>query len=483
MKSQLLLTIFLLIISLSLNAEITTDGSLGSRANLPGPDYQIKADLGRQMGGNLFHSFQDFNLQSFESATFSGPNNVSNVISRVTGGNPSSIDGLIRSTMPSADMYFLNPYGIMFGPHARLDVQGSFHASTADYLRLQDGGRFNARQPSESLLTVAPVEAFGFLRNTSASITTQDSDLSVPENKTLSLIGGDIDLSGHSPVRFDEEGFMAVFARSKLKASAGRINLASVASIGEVIPSKQGLDLNASGGQITTNNTLVDVSGRGGGGVFIRGGQLLMQDSVVQASTLDDLDGKSVDMQLTESISISGNLLGLLNSTFGSGDASSLFIKTPNLKNTSWMGSVSLGSGKSADIEIEAGQIWLENGDRIFNSVMESGQSGHLHFKVKEILSLSGQDSGNIVMGGIAYENYPSLISTGTFSNAKAGNLTIETDHLNLDGAIISVDSFGVGDAGEMNIHANTAKLTNGALISSSVFGQGNGGETQYTNR
>jgi len=81
MKSHLLLTLFLLIISLSINAEITTDGSLGSRANLPGPDYQIGPDLGRQMGGNLFHSFQDFNLQSFESATFSGPNNVSNVIS------------------------------------------------------------------------------------------------------------------------------------------------------------------------------------------------------------------------------------------------------------------------------------------------------------------------------------------------------------------------------------------------------------------
>jgi len=90
--------------------------------------------LGRQHGGNLFHSFQDFNLNSSESATFSGPNNVSNVISRVTGGNPSNIDGLIRSTMPNADMYFLNPYGIMFGPNAQLDVQGSFHASTADTL-------------------------------------------------------------------------------------------------------------------------------------------------------------------------------------------------------------------------------------------------------------------------------------------------------------------------------------------------------------
>jgi len=163
MKSQLLLTIILLIISLSLNAQITTDGSIGSRANLQGPDYQIGADLGQQHGGNLFHSFQDFNLNRSESATFSGPNSVSNVISRVTGGNPSNIDGLIRSTMPNADMYFLNPYGMMFGPNARLDVQGSFHASTADYLRLGNGGRFDARNPSDSLLTIAPIASFGFL--------------------------------------------------------------------------------------------------------------------------------------------------------------------------------------------------------------------------------------------------------------------------------------------------------------------------------
>ncbi|MDM8566434.1 filamentous hemagglutinin N-terminal domain-containing protein [Candidatus Halobeggiatoa sp. HSG11] len=53
----------------------------------------------------------------------------------------SPIDGLIRSTIPNADMYFLNPYGIMFGPNAQLDVQGSFHASTADYLRLEEDGK------------------------------------------------------------------------------------------------------------------------------------------------------------------------------------------------------------------------------------------------------------------------------------------------------------------------------------------------------
>jgi filamentous hemagglutinin family protein len=157
----------IVIIPVSTHAQITTDGSLGQALNLPGPDYQIGADLGQLRGGNLFHSFQDFNLQHFESATFSGPNHIQNVISRVTGGNPSSIDGLLRLTIPNADFYFLNPYGIMFGPNARLDVQGSFHASTADYLRLGDGGRFDARNPSDSILTVAPIEAFGFLDNSS----------------------------------------------------------------------------------------------------------------------------------------------------------------------------------------------------------------------------------------------------------------------------------------------------------------------------
>ncbi|MCP3873928.1 MAG: filamentous hemagglutinin N-terminal domain-containing protein, partial [Desulfobacteraceae bacterium] len=168
-----LLAIPILISTLPTNAEVTLDGSLGRSGALPGPDYQIGADLGKQHGGNLFHSFQDFNLNRAESATFSGPNSVNNVISRVTGGNPSQIDGLIRSTIPNADMYLLNPHGIMFGKNARLDVQGGFHASTADYLRLKDGGRFDARQPKNSILTVAPVEAFGFLNSQVAPISVQ----------------------------------------------------------------------------------------------------------------------------------------------------------------------------------------------------------------------------------------------------------------------------------------------------------------------
>jgi filamentous hemagglutinin family protein len=136
MKKTVFLYFVGLLIFSPLYAEIITDGSLGTPINLAGPNFQIEAGLGQQRGGNLFHSFQEFNLKNHESATFSGANTIQNVISRVTGGHASQIDGLLRSTIPDADIYFLNPYGLMFGPNARLDVSGSFHASTADYLRL-----------------------------------------------------------------------------------------------------------------------------------------------------------------------------------------------------------------------------------------------------------------------------------------------------------------------------------------------------------
>src|SRR5215210_4415704 len=108
---------------------ITVDGRLSPAQTLAGPNYAIGADLGRQVGGNLFHSFGAFGLNRGETATFSGPATVANVIGRVTGGAQSSIDGTVRSTMPGANLYLVNPAGAVFGPNARVDVSGSFHAS------------------------------------------------------------------------------------------------------------------------------------------------------------------------------------------------------------------------------------------------------------------------------------------------------------------------------------------------------------------
>ncbi|MBF0559876.1 MAG: filamentous hemagglutinin N-terminal domain-containing protein, partial [Nitrospirae bacterium] len=114
-------------------AGIALDGSFGTKGALTGPNYSIPASVGQQTGSNLFHSFGTFNITSAESATFSGPASIQNIISRVTGGQSSSIDGTIHSTINGADLYFINPAGIVFGANAKLDVSGSFHASTADY--------------------------------------------------------------------------------------------------------------------------------------------------------------------------------------------------------------------------------------------------------------------------------------------------------------------------------------------------------------
>uniref|UniRef100_UPI0011781C66 filamentous hemagglutinin N-terminal domain-containing protein n=1 Tax=Candidatus Entotheonella palauensis TaxID=93172 RepID=UPI0011781C66 len=95
--------------------------------------------MGQQLGGNLFHSFGDFNVNTGESATFTGPGSVSNIIGCVTGGNLSNIDGLLRSDIVGANLFLLNPQGVIFGPNASLDVTGSFHVSTADVLHFDDG--------------------------------------------------------------------------------------------------------------------------------------------------------------------------------------------------------------------------------------------------------------------------------------------------------------------------------------------------------
>jgi filamentous hemagglutinin family protein len=174
----------------SSQAQITLDGSLGPQRTLTGPDYRIDAAVGQIRDGNLFHSFDHFNLSRGESATFTGPTAITYILGRVTGGSPSSIDGLIRSQIPGAHLYLLNPSGVLFGPNARLDVSGSFHVSTANVIRFSDGATFSANLAEQSRLTVAPPVAFGFLDWHPAGIVLQGSQLSVPQGQTFSVTGG-----------------------------------------------------------------------------------------------------------------------------------------------------------------------------------------------------------------------------------------------------------------------------------------------------
>ena len=162
---QALLNPFMLLASgqAQVTTTITPDRTLGTAVTQRGTLYNITGGTRQGNGPNLFHSFDRFTVGTNATASFSGPTGVVNILSRVTGGQQSLIDGRLQSTSPGANLYLLNPSGVLFGPRASLDIKGSFHVSTADFLRFADGATFSAHVGQNSTLTVAPPSAFGFL--------------------------------------------------------------------------------------------------------------------------------------------------------------------------------------------------------------------------------------------------------------------------------------------------------------------------------
>jgi len=145
-------------------ADVTFDGSLGPGGTLSGPVMEITADQGQLAGNNLFHSFSEFNVDTGQTVNFSGPDNVQNIFGRVTGSNPSLIDGTISSSIPGANLFLMNPNGMMFGPNAQINISGSFHATTSDYVSFGNQERFYADINQNTTLSIAEPSAFGHNR-------------------------------------------------------------------------------------------------------------------------------------------------------------------------------------------------------------------------------------------------------------------------------------------------------------------------------
>jgi filamentous hemagglutinin family protein len=430
-------------------SEVTLDGSLGRAGALSGPDYQITEDLGQRAGSNLFHSFGQFNLQSAESATFSGNPAIQNVISRVTGGSPSSIDGALRSTIPNANLYFLNPAGVFFGPNASLDVQGSFHVSTADYLGLADGTRFSTGLPNTNqVLTSALPEAFGFLGDNPGNITLAQAELEVPNGKSLSIIGGDIDFVG-----------------GQLIAPAGRIDLVSVSSKGEVVRQDNDLSLNGFNqlGKIElTQSAKVDTSGEGGGAIFIRGGELTLKESDVLSNTLGANAGKTIDILLPQGMleMRNGSRIGATSDGAGKGsdlqiNAQTIFLSRDGSEFTTGLNSQSLSTGDGGDIEVTTESLEVVNGAEISAKTFDAGNGGNVLLKADSV-GLSGDGA----------DNSTGLFTTTTGSSGNAGDLTIQSNSLDVDaGARIATITDGSGTGGSLLIEAGEISLSGSGTV------------------
>src|SRR5215831_7794384 len=275
-------------------APITPSG-LNTQVNLSQapPPGKVQYDItgGTRPGGgpNLFHSFGQFNVPNNNIANFLNDSGfaTSNILGRVTGGNISNIFGTIQTTgFGNANLFMMNPAGFLFGPNATVSVGGMVAFSSADYLRLGDGKLFNAapNPNADALLSAAPVAAFGFLGSNPGAITVQGSQFSVTPGQSISLVGGNITV---------QSGMLdnGKVQPAKLSAPGGQINLASVASPGEILtgtltqaPNINGQSFGALGPINISQQSVVDVSGNGGGTVSIRGGQFVLDNSTILAN-------------------------------------------------------------------------------------------------------------------------------------------------------------------------------------------------------
>lgn len=454
--------LFCSLFSIISHAEVTLDGTLGHTGTLSGPDYQIGMDLGKQVGSNLFHSFSHFNINNGESATFSGSPDIHNVIARVTGGNPSTLNGVLRSTLPNADVYFLNPYGILLGKEAQLDVRGGFHASTADTLRLGHDGEFNARYPSQSLLTVAAPRAFGFLTSAPATISAHDSKLAVPEGETLSFIGGDLQFRGSHPSRLDEKNNVVFDA--ELAARFGRINLVSIATPGDVTLDTDGVTISptADWGNILALNANIITSGKGGGNIFMRAGHLVLSFSVAESKTLGDKNGGVVDIR-SHSMDLHASKLSTSARATGTGGAILVNVEDtlkiwgvrPNQLGSAIFSRTHSNNGNAGNILIQTGELIIQEGGQIATSTEGPGQGGTIVIKVAGTTSLSGADA----------LNYPSRITADSWSEkdnaGTSGTITLESANLILTaGGQISASTHGPGEGGALTIKTDALTIS-----------------------
>ena len=480
----------------SANGQVILDGSLGPRGTVPpGPlpdgsstTYLISSDLGKQAGKNLFHSFQQFNVPTNESATFTGPQHIENIIGRVTGGSASSIDGIIRSTIDGANLFLLNPSGILFGPHASLDVKGSFHASTADYLRFEDGAIFYSTPgAADQLLSVASPAAFGFLNPHPAGISIQESAFEVPQGKTLSIIGGDIEIQG------GPGGF--------LYAPEGRIQIVSVASRGEVVPdlshgsSAIHVDSQILGKIDISYQSYLDVSGDCGGSVVIRGGKIFLREGSYVGSYT------SGDTKKGGSISLTSQSLELMDSatietlTSGAAPGGDIVLHASSIV----MDGASLmvnteGTGKGGDIDLHADTLLMKSGATLWSSsTAGSGNGGEIRVTATEAMTLShaGPDgysgafmshtSGSGDGGKIDISSPSIFLDAGwivgmSFAAGAGAPIQIEAKHLKMAGESLVLNvSRGVGNAGEIRIRATHAELEDSSMMAD-TFGEGRGG-------
>jgi filamentous hemagglutinin family protein len=441
-------------------AQVVPDNTLGTQVTQTGTTFGI--DNGTRSGNNLFHSFSQFSVPTGGSAIFNNATDIQNIFSRITGNQTSNIGGILKS-QGTANLFLMNPNGIVFGPNAQLQLGGSFLGTTATGIKFEDGIEFSAGNLTATPLlsvnvpiglqigpTPGPIQVrnqghrlqaasdFSPLVNQAPSL-----GLQVKPNKTLALVGGNILLNGG--VLATPQGRLILIA-----GASGGVGLTSV---------PQGWAIDAatlsSGDILMKGRSSLEASGSGNTLIQLVGRQVAIQDSSV--IFMNGQGGQKpglIEVRAAESLVLSG--------------------RSPSGNSVSSITSQTL-SGIGADILIESPRMMLSDTANIQTTAFGRGQAGSLDIQ-----------ASMLQLDGIAdrQSTARTKISSGGFGQGRTGAITLSVDQLNiLNGSLLNVSSFSTEDAGDLKVNAKVIyidgfnRLTNQiSLLSSSTLNMGNAG-------
>ncbi len=484
------LSLYLCLFPVRAIAQIVPDGSLGAESSRIVPDTinNLPSDRitgGATRGSNLFHSFREFNIGEGRGAYFENPSAVSNIFTRVTGGKSSNILGTL-GVQGNANLFLINPQGILFGPNARLDLRGSFVGSTADSVVFNNGFEFSSTNPQTSPLLTVNIPVGLRFRDNPGTIVNQSTasgkvnlpaspipipitdkvGLAVEPGQTLALIGGDIQIPG-----------------GNLTASGGQVLLGSAASPGLVnlaltAGGQQGsLSLNYGniqnfGNIQISDGTLINTSGIGGGRVEIKGGNVALNGARIYALTLGNIDGRGIDISAQKLRVQNGTQFSTF--TLGDGAGGNINLRAADSVEISGVGvdgfqqvvikylvsgttdpfdplftlfNGSAGAGSGGNIAIDTSSLLLNNG------VVGSG------------ITFGAGKGGNLIIRANTFEMVSSGINNGTAkeSTGASGSITIDVNRLIMrDGSLLGTTSYSSGLSGNVNIKAaESVELSN----------------------
>ena len=458
----------------------------------------MRINGGERAGNNLFHSFDEFNLPEGMEAIFENGLDIENIFTRITGDSISNIDGIL-SAQGGANLFLINPNGIVFGDNAAINIGGSFIATTADTIKFADGTELVARRENgKPILTIHFPIGLGFGSNgkngaievngegnevtidSPISPTTVESEgIEVESGNTLALIGNDLTIDGGT-----------------VNAPEGNLELGSV-DFGEIAiqPTDSGFDFNYSNVETysdiaLTNQAALTSSGQGGGAIAVTGENVSLENgSTAIIANQGALSSGDINIKAIETFTFSGTSKdGTTSSSvraqaLDSGAGGNVNISTGDLviQDASSIVAITFSDGKGGNVNIDASNSieLLENTvsdpnrtssnspvSGIVAPTYGSADAGNVRVSAKQIRITDGGNIGS-----------PAILGTGN-----GGEIDVQADLIELIGtkepealpSSIFASTFSSGNAGDVKVDTSKLRIVNGANINSSSIGEGN---------